>query len=105
MQDWDLNSSGYLRFQVNSRFESGYWGDFSHSPGLYQDSYTKTDASLTYHAANEAWTLGVWVKNIEDKAVQSAAAPGSPFSDPAPGAPFLEPPRTFGIRFSTHFGS
>ena len=105
VQDWQLNSNGYLRFQFNSRYESSYWGDFSHSPGIYQKSYTRSDASFSYHAANDAWTLGVWVRNIEDQDVQSAAAPGSPYFDPGPGAVFLEAPRTYGIRFSAKFGS
>jgi len=103
VQDWELQSGGYLRFQINSRFESSYWGDFSHSPGLYQDSYTRTNVLLAYHAVNEAWSLGVWVDNIENQAVQSAAAPGSPYFDPAPGAVFLEPPRTYGVRFTANF--
>ncbi|MCC7411085.1 MAG: TonB-dependent receptor [Gammaproteobacteria bacterium] len=102
-QDWDLPSGGFVRARVDSRFESSYWGDFSHSSGLYQDAYTKTDASLTYHAPNESWSFGLWARNLEDTDVQSAAAPGSPFFDPAPGALFLEPPRTFGVRLAIRY--
>ncbi len=103
VQDWDLQSSAYLRFQLNSRYSSGFWGDFSHSPGIYQAPYSKTDVLLAYHAANEAWSLGVWVRNIGDQDVQAASAPGSLYFDPAPGATYLEAPRTYGIRFTANF--
>jgi len=99
VHDWGLASGAYIRADISSRFESGYWGDFSHSAGLYQQQYTKTDVALTYHAANENWSIGLWVKNLEDQDAQSAAAPGNPLADPGPGAPFLEPPRTFGLRY------
>jgi iron complex outermembrane receptor protein len=110
--DWTFNlglrrdfpmGEGFLRAQLDSRYESSYWGNFMHSPGLHQDPYVKSDLSLTYHAANDAWTLGLWVKNLEDTDVQSAAAPGSTVFDPGPGATFLEPPRTYGIRFTMRY--
>ena len=104
VQDWPLQRGDFLRLHVDSRYESSYWGDFSHSAGIYQDAYTKTDISLTYHAPNDTWTFGIWVKNLEDTDVQSAAAPGS-FTDPAPGAVFLEPPLTYGIRYTLRLGS
>jgi iron complex outermembrane receptor protein len=99
--DFELTSGGSLHAEVNSRYESGYWGDFSHSSGIYQEGYTKTNASLTWHSAKDSWSIGAWIKNIEDQAVQAAAAPGSVF-DPGPGAPFLERPRTYGLRFTLH---
>jgi len=98
--DWQLASGAYVRADLNSRYESGYWGDFSHSSGLYQKSYTKTDVSLTYHSRTDNWSVGLWVRNLEDQDVQSAAAPGNPVTDPGPGAPFLEAPRTYGVRFT-----
>jgi len=100
--EWPLANGAAVRARVDSRYESSYWGDFSHSPGLHQDAYTKTDASLTYHAPNDAWSIGLWARNLEDTDVQSAAAPAS-FTDPGPGAVFLEPPRTYGVRVTWRF--
>ena len=100
VHDWRMQSGAYLQANMSSRYESGFWGDFSHSPGLYQDGYTKTDAALTFHGSNGKWSLGLWVKNLENQDVQSAAATGNPFTDPGPGAPFLEAPRTYGLRFT-----
>jgi iron complex outermembrane receptor protein len=97
---WDLRSGASVEASISSRYESGFWGDFSHSSGLYQDGYTKTDLALTFHPPGRKWSLGLWTKNLENQDVQSAAATGNPFTDPGPGAPFLEAPRTFGVRFT-----
>jgi iron complex outermembrane receptor protein len=100
VHDWHLRSGATLQANLSSRYESGFWGDFSHSSGLYQDSYTKTDVALTFHSGSGKWSLGLWAKNLENSDVQSAAATGNPVSDPGPGAPFLEAPRTYGVRFT-----
>jgi len=98
IHDWHLRGGASIRADLVSRYESGFWGDFSHSPGLYQASYTKTDFALTWHSGTGKWSAGLWVKNLENSDVQSAAATGNPFTDPGPGAPFLEAPRTYGMR-------
>jgi iron complex outermembrane receptor protein len=98
MHDWQLSGGAFIRADLVSRYESGFWGDFSHSPGLYQASYTKTDLALTWHSGTGTWSAGLWVKNLENSDVQSAAATGNPVTDPGPGAPFLEAPRTYGLR-------
>ncbi len=98
--DWPLESGATLTANVNSRYESGFWGDFRHSAGLYQESYTKTDAALTYYSEDDQWSIGLWIKNLENQEVQAAAATGSSVFDPGPGAIFTEAPRTYGLRFS-----
>ena len=100
VHDWMLSSGGFIRLDLVARYESGFWGDFSHSPGLYQASYTKTDLALMWHSRNNRWTAGIWVKNLENADVQAAAATGNPVTDPGPGAPFLEAPRTYGVRIT-----
>lgn len=104
VHDWNLAGGARVRADLNSRYESGFWGDFAHSPGIYQDAYTKTDVALTYHSADRRWSLGIWVKNLENQDVQAAAATGNPLTDPGPGAPFLEAPRTSGIRIAVNLG-
>lgn len=98
-----LPNGGSIRADVDTRYESAFWGDFAHSPGFYQDSYFKTDASLTYAPADGNWTLALWIKNIEDTDVQSSGGSGGPF-DPGAATVFLEPPRTYGLRFTASFG-
>jgi iron complex outermembrane receptor protein len=104
VHEWRLAGGYSIEANIASRYESGYWGDFSHSPGIYQSAYMKTDAALTWQSSPGDWSAGVWVKNLENQDVQSAAATGNPFTDPGPGAPFLEAPRTYGVRFAVNFG-
>ncbi|MFC0306847.1 TonB-dependent receptor [Rhizorhabdus histidinilytica] len=96
--DFDL-PKGYVRAQVNTRFEDSFFGDYLHSPGTRQGSYTKTDASLTYYDDDGRWSFGIWAKNLEKEAVEAAVATGSltPFN-PLAGTGSLEPPRTYGVR-------
>lgn len=98
VHDWMMSAGAFIRADLVSRYESGFWGNFSHSPGMYQASYTKTDLALTWHSGTGRWTAGVWLKNFENADVQAAAATGNPITDPGPGAPFLEAPRTWGVR-------
>jgi iron complex outermembrane receptor protein len=93
---------GYLRARASSRYEDAFYADFSHTPGGRQQPYIKTDASLTYFA--RGFSVGAWVKNIENVAVIAATAGGSnipPLSSAATA--FLEPPRTYGLRVTWNF--
>jgi iron complex outermembrane receptor protein len=92
--------AGYLRARIATRYESAFWGTFAQSRGTEQQSYTKSDASLTWHADDERWSLGLWVRNIEDEAVLAATTTGQfgPYANA-----FLEAPRTWGARFTFDF--
>ncbi len=98
VHDWYFDNGARIQANLSSRYESGFWGDFSHSSGIYQDSYTKTDFALTWYCKKGILSASLWVKNLENTDVQSAAATGNPLTDPGPGAPFLEAPRTYGLR-------
>ena len=110
--DWTISAGyfhdfqlghGYLRAQASTRYESPFYADFNHTPGGRQRPYTKSDASLTYNVASGRWSIGAWVKNIENVAVIAATAGGSnlPFN-PDGATAFLEAPRTFGLRFTLY---
>ncbi len=91
--------AGYLRAALSTRYESSFYADFSHTPGGQQDGYTKSDAALTYVADEGRWSVGAWVRNIENEAVIAATAGGSNFPPLPEGATaFLEAPRTYGLR-------
>jgi iron complex outermembrane receptor protein len=87
--------------QVNTMYSSSYWMQFTHDKNTQQKGFTKTDASLTYFAPDDRWSIGAFVRNIENNAVLVGANkpvfPGA-FSDP-----FLRPPRTYGISFHANF--
>jgi iron complex outermembrane receptor protein len=96
--------TGYLRAALSTRYESSFFADFSHTPGGEQDGYTKSDASLTYFADDDRWSVGAWVRNLENNAVIAATAGGSNFPPLPEGATaFLEAPRTYGLRATLAF--
>ncbi len=64
---------------------------------FYQPSYTKTDLSLTYRGADDAWNVGVFVENLENNLVLTSAAFGQ-----FDGVSFADP-RQFGIRVGASF--
>ena len=98
-----LGATGTLLLRGDTYVSSSYWGDFSHQGNLYQSSFTKSDLSLMYHSPDDVWELGLWGKNLEDKATMaSAGLSGRPY--PNAGVVYVDPPRTFGARFYVNFG-
>ena len=87
-----------IRAHIDWRFESSWYADYVHNPGTRQDPSTKGDASLTYDASS--WTAGLWIKNIQNKAVIAATAAAGV---PGPGTSYLDDPRTFGARFTVNY--
>ncbi len=93
---FDLANGARVDARVSSYLSSSYWGTFDHSSLAFQDDYSKTDASLTYHAPSDRFSIGGWIKNIGNEAVKTALT-SSGNGPPFPGATFLEPPRTYGV--------
>lgn len=89
--------AGNLRARVETRYEDAFWGTFAHNRGTEQESYFKTDASVTYSSPDERWSLGLWARNLENVPVLAATTTGQygPYADV-----FVEPPRTYGLRFT-----
>jgi iron complex outermembrane receptor protein len=106
---FDMQSGGHMVMRADSYLSSGYYGDFQTQPGVpvhydsvHQTSYTKTNAALTYHAPGDRWTLGLWARNLEDKAQigpASAFGPGS-FTRVASIQLLAAAPRTYGLSFT-----
>ena len=90
--------SGTLRAHVDWRYESSWFADYVHNPGVKQGSSDKGDASLTYDA--DKWSLGLWVKNITNEAVIAATAAAGL---PGPGTSYLDQPRSYGLRFTVRY--
>ncbi len=88
--------SATLHAHINWRYESGWWATYLHNTGTEQLANSKGDASLIYDT-NAAWTAGLWVKNMTNKAVIAATAAAGV---PGPATAYLEDPRTFGVSLS-----
>jgi iron complex outermembrane receptor protein len=87
-------SSGRLRASLGARYESGWWATYDHNPGTDQVATVKEDASFTFESMRR-WSLGIWGKNLSNRAVIAATASGG---YPGPSLAYLEAPRTFGLR-------
>ena len=59
-----LIGAGRLLARFETRYEDSFWGTFAQFRGTEQQDYFKTDASVTYYAPDDSWSLGLWAKNI-----------------------------------------
>lgn len=92
--------SGYLRLQADARYESEWFADFVHNRGTRQAPYVKENASLTWYAESGKWNLGIWARNISNKAVIAATAAAG---IPGPATAYMDEPRTYGARLGFKF--
>lgn len=96
-QGFDIGD-GTLLAEVQTNYNSGFWGDFTNSFGTFQRRYIKTDLSLIYTPYNERWSIQAFVNNVEDTAVFSTLTPNSDPEQRGTGKP--EAPRIFGLRLT-----
>ena len=92
---------GYVRASASTRYEGSFYADYVHTPGGRQQSYHKTDASLTYYPERGSWSLGLWVKNIENVAVLAATRRRERHTSPSGGCDG-EPGSTPNLRHARH---
>ncbi|MCY1672071.1 TonB-dependent receptor [Novosphingobium sp. SL115] len=87
-----LVASALTRF--SSRYEITDKGNYAY---FYQPAFTKTDLSLTYEAPENRYSVGVFVRNLENEITVTAATAGFfgnvTFADP----------RQFGVRAGMKF--
>ena len=86
---------GRLAARADTFFSTSYWSEFSHAAFSRRPGYTKTDLSLTFFGKNDAWSLGAFVKNVENSWIVTLKA-----NTPTGGDFALQPPRTFGFTLS-----
>ena len=96
-----LGSGANVEFDLGTRFSSKYdLTDIANLIAYYQPSYTKTDASITFNAADEAFYIGGFVENIENEIVLTSAGYGSFGLD---GTAVFADPRKYGVRLGFRF--
>lgn len=96
-----FSNGGELRAKIDSQYVPGNFTSNSNFAASYQEAYTRSGANLTYTLPGRAWKLGVFVLNLEDKAVIRQGQ--TPTSRPGDNA-FLMPPRQYGASFEYRFG-
>jgi iron complex outermembrane receptor protein len=95
----DLAELGGLTARVESRYESGSWVTFNEAAGTHQPEHTVSNAYLTYDSRRGAWSVGFYVKNMENTPVLVNAQAGPAGLKTAD----IGPPRTFGLQISAKF--
>ncbi|WP_439487111.1 TonB-dependent receptor [Blastomonas fulva] len=104
-QTFELGNGGSLVATLSGRYESSRQTNLQYLQEAKADSYTKTDASLTYNSPDRSWNISAYVMNLEDKAVFAIVNPGRTYSITRGGIlnTSLQPPRTYGLRATFNF--
>ena len=93
-----LDNGNSVTLGVNSKLSDKYLLVVASTvPADYQKAYTMTDANLAYHWGDDKYSVRVWVKNIEDAAVNTYGE-GTSFNVYG-----IEAPRTYGITATANF--
>jgi iron complex outermembrane recepter protein len=93
---WDFINGAILTAGLQARITDGYWVTPEKTlANAWQSGYTKSDLTLSYRPQSEKWSLGAWVRNIENKAVTTMAFPL--------GRVLIGEPRTLGVNASVKF--
>ncbi|MCG8443785.1 MAG: TonB-dependent receptor, partial [Caulobacterales bacterium] len=104
VRDWALNNGAIISTRFATRYDSGYLvSNVTDAIQLEQDDYTRSDANLTYISPNSLYTLGLFVRNIEDE-VQVTSAPigAAPGAEATVGVGVTEP-QVYGVRLGVDF--
>jgi len=98
--DFGLSGGGMISLSGQFRWSDGYRvGISTGMPGGdlhdYQEAFHKTDLQATYVPATGNWTVGAWLRNLENNAQVTQTFPF--------GRVTITDPRTFGLNFSYNF--
>ncbi|MAZ87588.1 MAG: TonB-dependent receptor [Cellvibrionaceae bacterium] len=63
--EWVVGSAGSLLLHVDTNWSDDHYHNVNNSVG--QDDYWLTNGRVSFEAADDSYTVAVWVKNIEDK--------------------------------------
>ena len=97
---FDLPNGSSLVAGAGTQYESAFWIGEEYLSTQRQDSFTMSNADLTWKSPLEKYSVAAYIRNIEDEAVGQTG-----FLSPQVGRALiiLRPPRTYGVRFSANF--
>jgi iron complex outermembrane receptor protein len=97
----ELPDESTIAARVGTRWTDSYvLTGFTQPVQFEQPSFTKTDASLTYTAPGGRYTLGAFIRNIEDKVVLTSIGVNAPLANSTVN---VSEPRTYGVRMGVRF--
>ena len=92
---------GTIDINLTNSYNSGYYGAEDKNPLLKQKSYNYINLAGTWTSNNGKVSVGLWGKNLLDKAVATQLANASQGFT----ADYSNPPRTIGGTMTFHFGA
>ncbi|MEM6746326.1 MAG: TonB-dependent receptor [Pseudomonadota bacterium] len=103
-REWNLPNGGTVLGRVASRYDSGYLvSNFTDAFQFKQDAYTRSDANLTYTAPDDRYSIGMFVRNLENDVQITRAPVGfAPGAERTAGVNVTEP-RVYGVRVGFEF--
>lgn len=92
--NWELEN-GTIVASVTSNYSSDYYTTVEYYlPGAQQESYTRSDLNVRYESFDD-WTVGFWVRNLENDAQTTYVFPAY--------RRFVTAPRTIGVNLNYRF--
>lgn len=101
--NWDVPiGEGKISINGDAKWQGKvYFSEFNNRDAE-QKSYLMANAGITYHAADDRWSLGAWVKNIGDKfVIANNIIAAATYAYPRVGS--VMPPRTYGATLGFNF--
>lgn len=100
-QNFPLANGGSIAAQIDTRWEDER--ELNTSYFLYSrvESQHRSNATLSYNAPEDQWSVTAYIRNIEDDVTLDVAEPGVNQSGII--AATLRPPRQYGLRFRVNF--
>ena len=96
---WDLGDRGSVKMRVQTRYSSSYLlSDFNNALHYTQEDFTRTDATVTYTAADQRFYVEGFVRNIEDNIQATGGGGGFSVNTIYGQTVAVNTPRRFGVR-------
>lgn len=100
VHSFDFDNGSSIDAQLGTQIQSSYWVGEEYLEGQYQKASMVSNASVTWRAPNDRFSIAAFVDNIEDRTIKSGS-----FVQPVLGSTFaiLRAPRTYGLRANVKF--
>ncbi len=96
---WTLAGERELTARVSATYTDDYYLFYNNLSKDVQDSYVKTDLSLSYQPVDDGWYVRGFVNNVTDELVCTAGDVGNVDA----GFCFANKPRTYGVKVGIKF--
>jgi iron complex outermembrane receptor protein len=96
-----FDSAGSLTLALDSRYTGPQWLAIDFLPAERAPSYVMTNATATYAAASDHWSVALFGRNLANETVHAVAFENPFVAGYVTGN--VGPPRTYGARFSARF--